>query len=108
MSVAAVGKIIWVLGIVTWYIIRRPFERRARRVRVVNDQRSRSDLSGLAIALLGLAVLPALYLATGFPKAADYPARLWVVLPGAVIFFGGVWLFRRTHKELGRNWSISL
>ncbi|MEZ2128594.1 MULTISPECIES: protein-S-isoprenylcysteine O-methyltransferase [unclassified Sinorhizobium] len=108
MSVATVGEIVWVLGIVTWYIIRRPFERRARRVRVVNDRRSGTDRAGLAAALLGLSILPALYLATGIPKVADYPARMWVVVPGAVIFFAGIWLFRRTHKELGRNWSISL
>lgn len=108
MSVATVGEIVWVLGIVTWYIIRRPFERRAKRVRVVNDRRSGSDRAGLAAALIGLSILPALYLATGIPKAADYPARTWVVALGAVIFFSGIWLFRRTHKELGRNWSISL
>lgn len=108
MSVATAGEIVWVLGIVTWYIIRRPFERRAKRVRVVNDQRSNSDRAGLAAALLGLSILPALYLATGIPKAADYPARTWAVALGAVIFFSGIWLFRRTHKELGRNWSITL
>lgn len=108
MSVATVGEIVWVLGIVTWYIIRRPFERRARRVRVVNDRRSGTDRTGLAAALLGLSILPALYLATGIPKAADYPALPWAVALGAVVFFAGIWLFRRTHKELGRNWSISL
>ena len=108
ISVASVGEIIWVLGIVGWYIIRHPFERRAKRMRVVSDRRSMADKIGLASALLGLAVVPALYVATGIPKAADYPASLWAVALGAIIFSSALWVFRRSHKELGRNWSITL
>ncbi len=32
---------------------------------------------GLASALLGLAIVPGFYVATGMPQAADYPARAW-------------------------------
>ncbi|WEX91342.1 protein-S-isoprenylcysteine O-methyltransferase [Sinorhizobium garamanticum] len=108
MTVASVGEIIWVLGIVAWYFIRRPYERRAKRVRVVSNRRSRSEIVGLAAALLGLAIIPGFYVATGIPEAADYPAHAWAVVLGALIFAMAMWVFRRTHKELGRNWSISL
>ncbi|WP_331377100.1 protein-S-isoprenylcysteine O-methyltransferase [Sinorhizobium chiapasense] len=108
MSVASVGEIIWVLGIVAWYFIRRPYERRAKRVRVVSHRRSRSETVGLAAALIGLAVVPGFYVATGKPEAADHPAHAWAVVVGALTFATAMWVFRRTHKELGRNWSISL
>ena len=108
ISVASVGEIVWVLGIVGWYIIRHPFERRAKRMRVVSDRRSLADKVGLASALLGMAIVPAFYVATGIPRAADYPARLWAVAVGAIIFASALWVFRRSHKELGRNWSITL
>ncbi|MCZ4094455.1 protein-S-isoprenylcysteine O-methyltransferase [Sinorhizobium psoraleae] len=108
MTVASVGEIIWVLGIVAWYFIRRPYERRAKRVRVVSDRRSGSEKVGLAAALLGLAIVPGFYVATGIPETADYPAQPWAVALGALIFATAMWIFRRTHKELGRNWSISL
>ncbi|MDK1374273.1 MULTISPECIES: protein-S-isoprenylcysteine O-methyltransferase [unclassified Sinorhizobium] len=108
MTVASVGEIIWVLGIVAWYFIRRPYERRAKRVRVVSNRRSRSETVGLAAALFGLAFVPGFYVATGKPEAADYPAHAWAVAVGALIFATAMWVFRRTHKELGRNWSISL
>ncbi|MDK1385462.1 protein-S-isoprenylcysteine O-methyltransferase [Sinorhizobium sp. 8-89] len=108
MTVASVGEIIWVLGIVAWYFIRRPYERRAKRVRVVSDRRSGSEKVGLAAALLGLAIVPGFYVATGIPETADYPAQPWAVALGALIFATAMWVFRRTHKELGRNWSISL
>lgn len=108
MSVASIGEVIWVIGIVAWYVVRYPFERRARRVRVMSSRRSPTDTAGLAAALFGMSIVPAFYVATGFPKFADYPAHAWVVGLGALVFVTGLWTFRRTHKELGRNWSISL
>lgn len=108
MGAASVGEIIWVLGIVAWYIIRFPFERRAKRRRVVSNRRSRSDILGLVAALIGMAILPAVYIATGFPQFADYPASAWTVALGTIIFAAALWVFRASHKELGRNWSITL
>lgn len=108
ISIASIGQIAWVLGIIAWYVIRYPFERRAKRVRVVSDRRSSTDIFGLACALLGLAIVPAIYVATGIPAGADYPAQAWAVVVGAAIFFKALWVFRRSHKELGRNWSITL
>ncbi|MDQ6433625.1 protein-S-isoprenylcysteine O-methyltransferase [Mesorhizobium sp. LHD-90] len=102
------GEIIWVLGVVAWYVIRYPFERRAKRVRVVSSRRSPAETVGLASALFGLAVFPAFYVATGMPQAADYPARLWAIVAGTVLFASALWLFRVSHKELGRNWSVTL
>jgi protein-S-isoprenylcysteine O-methyltransferase Ste14 len=108
VAAASVGEIIWVLGIVAWYVIRYPFERRARRVRIVAGGRSHSDTVGLVSALLGLAIVPGFYVATGFPAAADHPASAWAVALGTIIFCSALWIFRISHKELGRNWSITL
>lgn len=108
LTVAAIGEILWVLGVVAWAVIRYPFERRAKRVRVVTNRRSTTDMIGLAAAIVGMAGLPFLYVATGFPQAADYPASPFAVTVGAALFLMAMWLFRRTHKELGKNWSISL
>jgi protein-S-isoprenylcysteine O-methyltransferase Ste14 len=108
ISIAAVGEIVWVLGIVAWYVIRYPFERRAKRVQVVKDARSPTDIAGLASALFGLAILPGIYVATGIPETANYPASAWAIALGAIAFSCALWVFRRSHKELGRNWSITL
>ncbi len=108
MAVSSVGEIVWVLGIVAWYVIRYPFERRAKRVRVVSDRRSLSESVGLASALFGLAILPGFYVATGIPETADYAASAWAVALGTIIFAFGLWVFRKSHKVLGRNWSITL
>jgi protein-S-isoprenylcysteine O-methyltransferase Ste14 len=105
---ALVGKIAWVIGIVGWYVIRYPFARKAKRVRVVEGGRSTSERIGLAAGTIGLGAVPALYVATGFPSWADYEAQPWAVALGALAYAAGLWLFRRSHKDLGRNWSISL
>jgi len=108
LSAASIGEIVWIVGILGWYVIRHPFERRAKRVRVVSGGRSFSDTAGLLAALFGMAILPAFYVATGIPVWADRPARFWAVAMGALIFALALWVFRRSHKDLGRNWSIRL
>jgi protein-S-isoprenylcysteine O-methyltransferase Ste14 len=108
LSVHTIGEIVWVLGIIAWYVIRYPFERRGKRVPIVSSQRSAAEKIALATALAGLAIVPAFYVATGIPRAADYPAHIWAVVVGAITFALAMWVFRRTHKQLGRNWSITL
>lgn len=108
ISLETAGEIIWVVGVVAWYVVRHPFQRRARRVRVTKDSRSLADNVGLALALFGLAIFPAFYVVTDVPEAGDRPASLWTIVPGTVAFFSALWLFRRSHKSLGTNWSISL
>lgn len=108
LSVHTIGEIVWVLGIIAWYVIRYPFERRGKRVPIVSSQRSATEKLALAAALAGLAIVPVFYVATGIPKGADYPAHIWAIVVGAIIFALAMWVFRRTHKQLGRNWSITL
>jgi len=106
--IAVVGKILWALGIVAWYLIRHRFERKAKRVRVVSASRSASERIGLVAATAGLGVIPGFYVVTGAPRWANYPPRAWAVVVGAIIYAGALWLFRRSHKDLGKNWSITL
>lgn len=103
-----IGEIIWAVGIVAWYVIRYPFERKAKRVRVVRNERTPVENAGLASAIIGMAVIPAITIATGWPQAASYEAQPWAIVIGTLCFAGGLWMFRRSHKDLGRNWSISL
>jgi protein-S-isoprenylcysteine O-methyltransferase Ste14 len=103
-----VAAIAWFAGLVGWYIIRYPFERRAKRVGVRKSLFDRRESSLLALALVGLFVIPAIYVLTGFPAALDRPFVAWLAWLGIVPEIGALWLFRRSHADLGRNWSISL
>jgi protein-S-isoprenylcysteine O-methyltransferase Ste14 len=103
-----VAAIIWFAGLVGWFIIRRPFERRARKVRIRKSLLDWRERSLLGAALLGLFVIPAIYVLTGFPAALDRPFVPAVAWLGLVPQVAALWLFRRSHVDLGRNWSITL
>jgi protein-S-isoprenylcysteine O-methyltransferase Ste14 len=104
----ATGKILWVIAVVAWYVIRYPFERRAKRVRSLKRSRPTSEKVGLLAATLGLAVLPAAYVATGIPQVMDYKPSAAAIPIGALVYASALWIFRLSHKALGKNWSISL
>jgi protein-S-isoprenylcysteine O-methyltransferase Ste14 len=101
-------KIIWCLGVVGWFVIRYPHARRSRRTtkaRIVNRNIERLLLS---ISSCGLGILPALYVFTPLLNFADYPPQAWQPWVGAATFGLALWMFRRTHSDLGRNWSVTL
>lgn len=103
-----VAKVIWCLGVVGWFVIRYPHERRARRTpKLRRSDRSR-ELVLMAISATGLGVLPAVYVFTNASAFASYTFRPWQAWLGAAVFAAALWLFYRTHKDLGRNWSVTL
>ena len=65
------AKVIWLIGVIGWFVIRYPHQRRSRRT----PKRLRSDrtreLVLMAISSTGLQIIPALYAATGAPTFAD-------------------------------------
>ncbi|WP_436643011.1 protein-S-isoprenylcysteine O-methyltransferase [Microbaculum sp. FT89] len=103
-----IAEIIWVVGAVGWYVIRYPHERRSRRTAVSRNSADRIELLLMTISATGLGVLPFVYVLFGFGGFADYgfsPAQGWI---GAALFAGSLYLFYRTHRDLGRNWSVTL
>ncbi|MCK5933874.1 MAG: isoprenylcysteine carboxylmethyltransferase family protein [Fulvimarina manganoxydans] len=108
MSFVLLGQIAWVLMVVGWYVIRFPFERRAKRARVSATRRGLPETVRMVISFTGLGVLPGLFVATGFPRFATYePIALQTGL-GLLAALLALVLFRLTHKALGKMWSVSL
>ena len=79
------AAIIWAVGLVAWFAIRLPYQRRARKIRVADAQRTLSERLVLPAAGIGLSVIPALYLATGIFGFADYRFRAWMGWCGFVV-----------------------
>ncbi len=103
-----IAKAGWVILAASWWIIRLPFERKAKRARIGRDEMKRDERIRLAISLTGLGVLPFCYVAFGFPRFADYPQILALTALGYVVAAAALAMFYLTHKALGRNWSVSL
>jgi protein-S-isoprenylcysteine O-methyltransferase Ste14 len=102
------AKLIWFLGMGGWFAIRYPHDRRSRRTpKALRSDRAR-ELALLTVSFTGMLLVPAVYALTGAPEFASYrfqPALAWF---GAAAFALSLWLFHRTHKDLGRNWSVTL
>ena len=103
-----VAALVWFAGVVGWYIIRHPFERKARKIGVTKSLFDWWEYSVLTFATLGLFVAPAVYVLMGFPALLDRPFNPTVASLGLVPLCTALWLFHRSHADLGRNWSISL
>ncbi len=103
-----IAEAIFVLLAVGWFIIRIPHARRSRRTPVARSDRGTRETILLLVSLTGLGVIPFVYVATGFPRFADYafrPAQAWL---GAAFALASLLMFHLTHRALGRNWSVSL
>jgi protein-S-isoprenylcysteine O-methyltransferase Ste14 len=103
-----IAKSIYILMSVAWYVLRFPHEQRARKTPVVKSARDWRELALLLFGFLCLGILPWVYVFTGFPRAADYafsPIRAWL---GAIAAVAAIATFYLTHRDLGRNWSVSL
>jgi protein-S-isoprenylcysteine O-methyltransferase Ste14 len=109
------AMIVFLIGVVIWFVIRIPARRRARKAAVKLSGRGLREKVLMAISLTGLGIIPLAYIASQFQSTrfrflsfADYPfvpALAWL---GVLIFAASLWLFYRTHQDLGRNWSVSL
>jgi protein-S-isoprenylcysteine O-methyltransferase Ste14 len=102
------AAIIWAVGLVAWFAIRLPYQRRSRKIRVADAQRTLSERLVLPAAAIGLSAIPALYLATGIFGFADYRFRPWMGWGGLVVEVLFLALFYASHRQLGRNWSVTL
>jgi protein-S-isoprenylcysteine O-methyltransferase Ste14 len=95
-----------------WFVIRFPHQRRARKIKVANSAGGGRDQVLLMCSLSGLAIIPFVYfliaMIGGHPVFADYRFRPWQGWVGLVFMLAALYLFYETHRQLGRNWSVTL
>ena len=88
-------------------IIRAPHGQRSRGVKVVRSRRGTLEVILLTLAWLGF-FLPLVWVATPLLAFADYPLHPVPFIAGILCLALGLWLFHRSHADLGTNWSITL
>src|SRR5213080_736659 len=82
-----------------------PAERRGEKSKFA---RGRREFALLAASFSGLGIVPCIYVTTHFPRFADYPLIATLSYLGIAVEVICLWLFYRTHHDLGDNWSVSL
>ena len=102
------GKIIWGLCVIAWGIIRFRPNIKSRKTKITITKRPPIERFSMFASQLGLGVIPAIWVFSGFPAALDHPIGPLSIAIGAALFLWSLYLFRKTHKALGKMWSHSL
>lgn len=102
------GSLVWLLALIATFAIRMPHSLRNRANVVVQARKDRTEIALLAAMFLTMMVLPLIHLATGLLDFADYDMPEWAAWIGAIGQLPYLWLFWRSHADLGRNWSPGL
>ncbi len=108
MMNSVVAHVVWLAGIVAWTIIRYPRQRRAVKMKTVRSTGGTRDRALLLVAAAGEFLVPVIYVVSGEPAFADYPFRPLQAWLGTAAMVGALVLFYASHKQLGRNGSVTL
>lgn len=87
--------------------IRGPHGQRSRSVKVAKSHKTTLETGLLVFAWVGFFV-PLIWVASPAFWFAEYPLRIGPLVAGVMCFVIGLWLFYRSHADLGTNWSITL
>ena len=103
---------VYFLGMLAEVVIRVPHEQRRRQTRMKLERVDWSERPLLVLMFVGMFFIPLVYTFTSRLDGADYrlprEARESAGRVGMIILAMAVWLFWRSHADLGRNWSPSL
>ena len=103
---------VYFLGMLAEVVIRVPHEQRRRQTRMKLERVDWSERPLLVLMFVGMFFIPLVYTFTSRLDGADYrlprEARESAGGVGMIILAMAVWLFWRSHADLGRNWSPSL
>lgn len=102
------GKALFIFGFLAIGHFRDPHMKRNRKIKVVEDRKSKFDYGLIAIVTIGGVLLPLLWMIFDVFAFADYPLYPASLAGGTLVLAVGLWLFKRSHDDLGTNWSVSL
>ena len=102
------GGLVWLAALLVTTAIRWPHSMRNRANAGVSSRKDATEQALLAAMFLGAMLLPLLDLATPLLRFADYDLPDRATAIGALLQLPYLWLFWRSHADLGRNWSVGL
>jgi len=102
-----IAKAVVLAGTLTMIAIRAPHGRRSRSVKVAKSHKTPLETGVLVLVWVGF-VVPLIWLSSPVLSFAEYPLTLGPLIAGVMCLVVGLWLFYRSHADLGTNWSITL
>lgn len=97
-------EIIWLAGFIAASAIRVLFTVRNRNNRAAGERQTVREGLVMLPPLVGMIIIPLLYVFNSWPDFADYRLPVWAGWGGAALFAFSLWLLWRSHADLGRDW----
>lgn len=101
------GSIVWIASAIVMVVIRSPYAARTRKNTITEKVAVNTERALLALVGIAGTYMTVIHLATGMLSFADYSAPVWMPLIGLAFLVPGLWLFWRSHVDLGQNWSVT-
>lgn len=101
-------KIIFFIGLFVSYVIRSPHQKRYKQNKITDDRKTNIEKVSLFFVSLGMFFIPVIYTFSPLFSFADYSLPIWANISGIFTYIIAMWLFWKSHHDLGQNWSVSL
>ena len=102
-----IAKAVILAASVVLIAIRAPHGQRSRSIKIVKSRKGKLETVLLSLMWIAFFV-PLVWIAVPVFSFAEYPLRIGPLGVGIACFTAGLWLFFRSHADLGTNWSITL
>jgi len=101
-------NLVFLIGFIIYVVIRDVFKQRAKNTEKVIRRVTALEKILMAIVIPGALLLPLIYLFTPWLAFADYHLPPFAPWCGLLLMILSLWLFWRSHADLGLNWSVTL
>jgi protein-S-isoprenylcysteine O-methyltransferase Ste14 len=101
-------NIVFLVGFVVYVCIRGAFESRTKGNEKALSRADGRDRALMLIVFAGCLLLPVVYVFTPWLAFADYHLPEFAPWCGTAVLAAALWLFWRSHADLGQNWSVTL
>src|SRR5262245_31404700 len=102
-----IAKVVVLAANVVMIAIRAPHGRRSRSVKTVRSCKPTRAVLLLTFVWVGFFV-PIVWIVSPAFSFAEYPLYPVPLIAGVICLAVGLWLFHRSHADLGQYWSITL
>ena len=102
-----IAKTVILAASIVMVVIRAPYGRRSRGVKVARSYKGPREVALLTLAWTGF-IVPLIWVVSPVFSFAEYSLRPWPLGAGVLCLAAGLWWLYRSHSDLGRYWSVTL